>query len=113
MKTRWFIMLLTGAALIASIAVAVENKGAEEIDIDGGSRGNIPFLHHTHQNRLTDCNICHAVFPQEQNALRKLKTSGDLQPKQVMTTLCISCHKAEKTAGNSAGPTTCSKCHMR
>ena len=106
-------MLLAGAALIASIAVAVENKGAEEINIVGASRGNIPFLHHAHQNRLTDCRICHAVFPQEPNALRKLKNSGDLQPKQVMTTLCIACHRAEITAGKSAGPTTCSKCHMR
>jgi hypothetical protein len=113
MKTRLALILLAATTLAVFPAVAVENKGAEQINIDGASRGNIPFLHHAHQSRLQDCQICHAVFPQEPDALRKLKNSGALQPKQVMTTLCIACHKAEKTAGNSAGPTTCSKCHIR
>ena len=113
MKTRLFIVLLAAVAFIASIAVAAENKGADQINIDGGSRGNIPFSHHAHQNRLKDCNICHAVFPQEPGALGKLKQSGHLQKKQVMNKQCIKCHKAEKKAGNKTAPTTCSKCHVK
>ena len=113
MKTRWFILFLAGAAFFVSVAVSAENRGAEQIRIDGGSRGNISFPHTVHQEQLADCNICHAVFPQEPNALRKLKNSGQLQPKQVMTQQCIKCHRAEKNAGNKSGPTTCSLCHIR
>jgi hypothetical protein len=113
MKTRRFTVLLAAAALIASIAVAAENKGADQISIDGGSRGNISFAHHAHQDRLKDCNICHALFPQEPGALSKLKDSGQLKKKQVMNKQCIACHKAEKRAGNKTAPTTCSKCHIK
>jgi hypothetical protein len=95
------------------MAMAAEKKGAEQIDIDGGTRGKVPFPHHAHQNRLKDCSICHSVFPQESDALRKLKTSGALAPKQVMNKQCINCHRAEKKAGNESGPTTCSKCHLK
>jgi hypothetical protein len=113
MKIRWFIMLIAAAGLIAAMAVAAENKGAGQINIDGGSRGDVPFPHHAHQDRLNDCNICHSVFPQETEALRKLKDSGDLAPKHVMNKQCIKCHKAEKKAGNKNAPTTCSKCHVK
>jgi hypothetical protein len=113
MKTRLVVVLLAAVALIASMAVAAENKGADQISIDGGARGNISFPHHAHQTRLKDCNICHAVFPQEPDALRKLKDSGQLIQKQVMNKQCIACHKAEKKAGNKAAPTTCSKCHVK
>ena len=113
MKTRLFIILLAGAALIASIAGATENRGTDQINIDGGSRGNVPFPHHAHQDKLNDCNVCHAVFPQESGALGKLKQSGQLKKKQVMNKLCIKCHRAEKKAGNKTGPTTCSKCHIK
>jgi hypothetical protein len=113
MKIRWFIVLIASAALVASMVMAAENKGAEQISINGGSRGNIPFSHHAHQDRLNDCNICHSVFPQESDALYKLKESGSLARKQVMNKLCIKCHKAEKKAGNKTAPTTCSKCHVK
>ena len=113
MKIRWFIVLLAAAALVASMAVAVENKGAGQIDVDGGSRGKVPFPHHVHQDRLNDCSICHSVFPQEADALRQLKTGGKLEPKQVMNKQCINCHRAEQKAGNKSGPTTCSKCHVK
>jgi cytochrome c-type protein NrfB len=113
MKTRWFIMILAGAALIASMAVAADNKGAEQISIDSGAKANVPFPHRAHQDRLKDCNICHALFPQEPGALGQLKSIGQLQQKQVMTQLCIKCHKTEEKAGNKSGPTTCSKCHIK
>jgi hypothetical protein len=113
MKIRWFITLVVTAALITTFAVAAENKGAQQIQIDGGSRGNVPFPHRAHQDRLKDCNICHAVFPQEAGGLGKLKAGGQLKPKDVMNKQCIKCHRAEKNAGNASGPTTCSKCHIK
>lgn len=113
MKHRWFVALCVGFALMVSMALAVENKGAQQISIDGGSRGNVAFPHHAHQNRLKDCNICHAVFPQETGALTKLKASGQLEKKQVMNKQCVACHKAEKQSGKAAGPTTCSQCHVK
>ena len=99
--------------LISAVVFAVENKGSEQIEIFGGSRGKVPFPHHAHQTRIGDCNVCHASFPQEPNALVKLKENGKLKKKQVMNKQCIKCHKAEKAAGNKFGPTTCSKCHIR
>ena len=108
----WTILILS-LVLISAIASAVENKGREQIDIFGGSRGIVPFPHHAHQIRLGDCNICHAIFPPEPDALVTLKNSGRLKKKAVMNKQCIKCHKAEAAAGNKSGPTTCSKCHRR
>ena len=99
--------------LLATVGFAVENKGAQEIQIDGGSRGIVPFPHRIHQDKLGDCNICHAVFPQALQSLNKLKKDGQLKPKEVMNKQCVKCHRSEKKAGNKTGPTTCSKCHYR
>ena len=94
-------------------AAAVVNKGAEQITLDGGSRGVVPFPHHRHQTQLNDCNACHALFPQEQGGILRLKQEGKLVKKQVMNKHCIKCHKSTKKAGNKSGPTTCSTCHVR
>ena len=109
---KWVVGIVI-SVFISTISLAVENKGAEKIQIDGGSRGAVPFMHHAHQERLGDCNICHTMFPQEPQSLARLKGNGQLKSKDVMNKLCIKCHKAEKKAGNKAGPTTCSKCHIR
>ena len=109
---KWVLGIILGV-FISTIGLAVENKGAEKIQIDAGSRGAVPFMHRAHQDRLGDCNICHSMFPQAPQSLAKLKESGQMKPKDVMNKLCIKCHKAEKNAGNNAGPTTCSKCHIR
>ena len=53
------------------------------------------------------------LFLSRRAALKSLKREGALKKKQVMNTLCIKCHKAEKKAGNKAGPVTCSQCHVR
>lgn len=103
--------VLTLWALVS--AAAVQNKGAEEITLEGGDRGTVKFTHHKHQNKLGDCNICHSLFPQEPGAIVKLKSGGQLVGKQIMNKLCIKCHKAQKKAGNKAGPVTCSKCHHK
>ncbi len=94
-------------------AAAVENKGTEIISLDGGSRGAVSFPHQRHQNALGDCNVCHALFPQEPGAIVRLKQEGKLAGKQVMNKNCIRCHRAEKRAGKKAGPVSCTQCHTK
>ena len=110
--TKWVGGIIL-SVFISTIGLAVENKGAEKIQIDGGSKGKISFKHRKHQDRLGDCNVCHTMFPQEPQSLTRLKKNGQLKRKYIMNKLCIKCHKAEKKAGNKAGPTKCSKCHIR
>ncbi len=118
MKFR--IYLLWGAAVLmlaaGSVAIsgaAVENKGAAEIKLPGGTRGPVPFPHHQHQNNLVDCKICHALYPQKPGIIKELKAQGTLKKKQVMNTQCTKCHKEKKKEGLKAGPTTCAKCHIK
>lgn len=94
-------------------AVAVENLGAKNIILDGGSRGEVPFPHQLHQARLEDCNVCHKLFPQKLKGIEQLKMEGKLLKKQVMNKHCVKCHRATKRAGGKTGPTTCSKCHVK
>jgi hypothetical protein len=103
------LLLLTGVLSV----LAQENKGAEQIILDGGDRGVVQFPHHRHQNKLGDCKICHDLFPREQGGISRLKKEGQLISKQVMNKHCIKCHKAEQQAGHPAGPVTCSKCHEK
>jgi hypothetical protein len=112
MKYRWSIAIMLASAVFLG-ATAIQNKGAAQIAIDGGERGAVTFPHHRHQEKLGDCNICHSMFPQEPHVIERLKKEGQLARKQVMNKLCIKCHKAEKSAGNAAGPVTCSKCHQK
>lgn len=133
MKTKTlFVFFFTITLIAAAFAVAVEenkdaaaveenkdaaavdeNKGAAQIDIPGGYKGKVPFNHQMHQTQLKDCNVCHDLFPKAPGAIDDLKTKKTLKKKQVMNKVCIKCHKAEKNAGNKAGPTTCSKCHVK
>jgi len=101
-----FVLALPAATLAA-------NQGTATITIFGGSRGKVPFPHAQHQARLKDCNICHSVFPQEVDAIRKMKENGALKAKKVMNLQCIKCHKADRRAGKPHGPVTCSTCHVR
>jgi hypothetical protein len=112
LEKKWVIGIVL-TVFISTAGLAIENKGPEKIEVDGGSRGAVPFTHHDHQERLGDCNVCHATFPPEPQSLARLKETGQLKPKEVMNKLCVKCHKAEKKAGNKAAPTTCSKCHIR
>lgn len=112
LKQKWVLGVILGV-FVSTISLALENKGAENIQIDGGSRGAVPFTHRSHQDRLADCNVCHTMFPQESQSLARLKETGQLKPKDVMNKLCVKCHKAEKKAGNKSGPITCSQCHIR
>ena len=118
MKPTQFIAGLIACALITGVAVAMsankdENRGAAEIVINGGKRGDVTFPHQQHQEKLVDCNICHTVFPQQKGAIDTLKAEGKLKPKQVMNKQCTNCHKEKKLAGEKSGPTTCTSCHKK
>jgi hypothetical protein len=107
------VLTATAAVGLAPQVLGAKSMGAREIKLAGGSRGDVPFPHFGHQNRLGDCNVCHDLFPQTKGSIEKLKAQGKLKSKQVMNKHCIKCHKAEKKAGNASGPTTCAKCHVR
>ena len=115
--THSMIRLLTAASILVATgvcgAVTLDNKGAETITLDGGSRGAVAFPHHRHQSALGDCNSCHTLFPQEPGAITRFKQEGKLLRKQVMNKHCVKCHRAEKKAGRKAGPVSCGKCHNK
>ena len=113
MKTRLILVSIILAFFSTATIIGAANQGAENITIFGGSRGEVPFPHLAHQERLEDCNTCHASFPQEPDGLKKMKMAGKLKPKQVMNKQCVKCHKDQKKAGNPTGPTTCSTCHVK
>jgi hypothetical protein len=106
------VVVLLAVATAFGVQAQTE-KGAVRMTLFGGSRGPVPFTHGEHQERLRDCQVCHSFFAQEKGSIEKLKSSNGLKKKQVMNTLCIKCHKAEKRAGKAAGPITCGQCHVR
>ena len=106
-------MLVFAAVSIALSGTPVENKGAADIKLPGGTRGPVPFPHHQHQNTLVDCQICHSLYPQKAGIIEELKAAGTLKKKQVMNKQCTKCHKEKKKKGIKTGPTTCAKCHIK
>jgi hypothetical protein len=90
-----------------------QNPGAAEIILEGGTSGNVTFPHQRHQQKLTDCNICHSAFPQKAGAIEELKAQGKLAKKQIMNEQCTKCHKEKQRAGEKTGPTTCTTCHVK
>ena len=118
MKTQWIFRLAVMTAVVAllpfSLWAAEPDKGAEQLVIEGGRQGPVPFPHHRHQAALTDCNVCHEVFPQQSGSIDRLKADGTLKAKSdVMNKLCIKCHRAKRNAGEKSGPVTCSQCHPK
>ena len=107
------LVLITAVVWVAAAPAQAPNPGAAEIVLEGGTTGKVPFPHRRHQGALTDCTICHAVFPQKPGAIEELKEAGKLPRKQVMNELCTRCHKDRQTAGKSSGPTACLKCHVK
>jgi c(7)-type cytochrome triheme protein len=112
MKTILILISLLSFVMLSGPAMgAPSNMGAGQIILAGGKRGDIAFPHHLHQDKLKDCNRCHSLFPQQKQAIEKLKSEGTLKAKQVMNKLCVACHRSERNAGRPGGPTLCSKCH--
>jgi len=113
MKSKITVLVMVFGMVIAAAAVAqVSKKGAPNIILEAGNRGNVHFPHRTHQDTLVDCMICHNIFPQIPGVIADLKNKGKLEKKQVMNH-CRGCHKDRIKAGKKAGPTKCSKCHMK
>jgi nitrate reductase cytochrome c-type subunit len=112
-KTTKLAVLLVLIVFTGAVVFAMPNHGKEEINIDGGKKGNIDFPHRIHQDILGDCNICHAVFPQKPGIIKELKAQKKLKKRQVMTKICLNCHKSMKKAGKETGPTNCSQCHVK
>jgi len=117
MKGRMVLILLV---LVGVLSVSVipacaqsQNKGAAEVVLEGGTSGNVHFPHQRHQVRLVDCTICHSAYPQKAGAIEELKAQGKLAKKQIMNEQCIKCHKEKKQAGEKAGPTSCTTCHVK
>jgi len=107
------ISMAAAAIVVFSTVTAVAGKGPNNIDIFGGSYGKVPFPHAQHQKKAKDCTVCHSVFPQKTDAIKKMKEAGKIKAKKVMNLQCIKCHKAEKKAGNPYGPLTCTTCHKK
>ena len=112
-KTTKLAVLLVLVIFTGAVVFAMPNHGKEEINIDGGKKGNIDFPHRIHQDTLGDCNICHAVFPKKAGIIKELKTQKKLKKKQVMNKTCLKCHRSMKKAGKETGPTNCSACHVK
>lgn len=116
MKSASFVAaacLVTAIVLVPMVSAGTQEKGAETITIDAGKRGAVVFPHRRHQQVLTDCRVCHFLFPQEKGAIARLQTEGRLKKMKVMNTLCTKCHRKRKAAGEKTGPTTCNTCHNR
>ena len=106
----WLIVVTFGAL---SFAASAEHRvGPEELILEGGAFGDVPFPHRAHQEKLVDCNTCHRLFPQEAGSIVALKESGKLKKRQVMNE-CTFCHYDRKKKGEKGGPTSCSGCHKK
>jgi len=109
------LLFLLCAALWATTGMVpqsyAEDKGAENIVIHAGKRGDVSFPHRQHQERIGDCMVCHSLFPQKPNSIEDLKADGSLRRKQVMNKLCVACHREKRLKGEPSGPTSCNTCH--
>ncbi len=112
MKGKLQIIFIIGIILAPLLLFADQNKGAKEMLLFGGNKGDVVFPHYMHQSLLEDCNKCHNLFPKTKGSIEKLKANKKLKIKQVMKQ-CRNCHKANKRAGKKAGPTGCKACHSK
>ena len=112
MKSKLLVIFIIGIIIAPLLVVAAQDRGAKEILLSGGKKGDAPFPHSIHQVVLQDCTKCHNLFPQEPGSIEELKANKKLETKQVMKQ-CKNCHKAKKKAGEKTGPIGCKACHSR
>lgn len=114
MKARTLLnaMIIGGLLLSAGNGIAGDDKGAESIVLDGGSRGSVNFPHGRHLGIFVDCKPCHELFPKETQVVEKMKAEGKLQKKDVMN-MCKQCHKDLAEKGEKTGPVSCKDCHAK
>ena len=113
MRSQLILILIVGFICSAALEAAVQDKGAQHIELEGGKIDKVPFPHHQHQDAIGDCEVCHDIFPQSAGVIEKLKDQGKLKKKHVMNKLCVKCHKDLKSAGEKTGPVTCKTCHQK
>lgn len=116
MKKLIVLFAVIGFAVMAVGAGAGKSleKGADIINLNpGGAMAEVAFPHHAHQNAVSDCNICHSVFPMTPGIIKKKIMLQELRKQQVMNGTCLECHKAMKQAGEATGPVVCNQCHIR
>jgi cytochrome c5 len=106
-------IIAVATLVLAAPAIASKNQGRDQMVLDGGRTGPVPFKHHLHQDVVQDCQACHKDFKQEKGALDAAKAAGTLKKKQVMNKTCIACHRAKKKAGQTYGPVSCRACHKK
>lgn len=109
MRYRTILSAVAVILFIAMIAVAAQ----KEIILYGGITGKVPFPHETHQKVVKDCKICHESYPQRVGAIHDLVKKEKLRAREIMTHQCIKCHREKNAAGETAGPVSCKKCHIR
>ena len=110
---KTLILLCAAILLVAALALAGgQPRGADNMVLEGGSTGWVPFPHHRHQDALGDCMACHTLFPQQAGSIVALKAEGKLKKKTVMNA-CTKCHRNLAKAGQPSGPTSCKECHSR
>ncbi len=113
MKRKIFVLIIFNFTLFVSLVGIARDRGAKDIVINGGKKGDIPFQHHLHQDTLSDCNVCHSIFPQKKSIIKELKDKGRIKKKEIMD-VCKNCHKVKKKAGGKTGPTWwCKSCHTK
>jgi len=113
MRATGFVVILSIFILYACpriISASEENKGAENMVLKGGQRGDITFPHARHQAALEDCNLCHKLFPQKRGSISTFINEGKLRKRAVMLE-CQGCHRKMSKTGRKAGPISCTDCH--
>jgi hypothetical protein len=80
MKAKVIFIAAISIFFIFSSGFSEQNPGAENIILEGGESGVVPFPHKIHQDVLKDCNICHELFSQEIGSIEKLKLRTTLRP---------------------------------
>ena len=112
MKSKSVLIFIIGIIIAPLLVVAAQDRGAKEILLSGGKKGDVSFPHSIHQATPVNCDKCHNLFPQKAGSIEKLKANKKLETKQVMRQ-CRNCHKAKKKTGEKTGPTGCKACHCK
>jgi hypothetical protein len=113
--------VLTGF-LLSILIVSGTFAAKDQIIFEGGTQGKVTFNHKQHSEKLKiDCMKCHHTWkPGETSGklcvdCHKAKAEGKtLAAKDAFHQDCYKgCHTEAKKANKPAGPTVCTKCHVK
>lgn len=107
------VYMMVPLAIFGGTVLALDAyKGPENMVLQGGQFGDVPFAHKKHHTAVSDCNACHNLFPKAKDSISQLKAKGTLRSREVMGQ-CTTCHMAKARKGEKSGPTSCAGCHKR